>query len=160
MKHLFALLIVVISLWTPALNAGEPKSTRICLGVKLATATLDAASTTFEVEMPNDAQGYDLAIVYLNVVDGGASGITAINMSCTASEDNNSTDATIQDCTVVGGVCTSSDASWTKDPAATGGRWPWRVDISGFEDFECTFTDTGGDASDTIQVYNVCLTTK
>ncbi len=138
----------------------EGLAARVCLGEKIEITTLDAANTSFTINRSNAWQGWDLMIVYISVVDGGASSVTNVTMSCTASEDDNTTPATIQDCTTAAGVCTSNDAGWEKDPASTGQRWAWRVDISGFQDIECTLTDDGGDASDSIQVYNVCLTTK
>lgn len=131
------------------------------LGEKIAATTLDAASTTFEVEVSRGVS-FGLATVWVSVLDAG-DGVTDISMTCTGSKDNNTTDYDLQSCATSAGTCTSTDSTWSKDPSGNTAvdtkRWPWRVDIEGINDFECIFTDTGGDISDTIQV-EVSLSTK
>jgi hypothetical protein len=124
------------------------------MGTVITSTTLDAASSTFEVENHNHYTDglWALMSVWVKVTDGDNS-VTAITMSCTGSEDQNTTDFTLQSCVVASGACTSSNASWVKDPSGmTTKNWVWRVDIEGVPDIECTFTDTGGDASDSIIV--------
>ncbi len=146
------ILILALTIAGPAM-AAEPLNHYGDMGTVITATTLDAASSTFVLK--NNVAGrvgiYGLMVVYVTTVDAD-NGVSAVTMSCTGSRDQNTTDYTLQDCTTAAGVCTSSDASWVKNPGANTTRWAWRVDIEGFSDVQCTFTDTGGDASDTIAV--------
>lgn len=117
--------------------------------------TLDAASTNFAINWTQaDQRGvYGLMSVWVELTDADNS-VTAFNMTCYGSRDENTTDYTLQSCDVATGVCTSSDASWTKNPSALATKsWVWRVDVESMPAVNCTITDTGGDASDSMTVY-------
>jgi hypothetical protein len=146
---LLGVALVCISVLAPATTFGAsgPKNLHIRPSTNPAiNAATAAASRSFEVE--NKSGGLGLLIVYITYVEDNTS-TSAVTMTCTASDDNNTTDYKMQSCTVSSGACTSSDASWTLDPDNTGTTyWVWRVDVEGYEDFECTFAFTGGEAAD------------
>lgn len=125
-------------------------------GTVINAVALDAASSSFSVNMDNPAVNgiWGLMVVWVSIADADNS-TTDIHMVCTGSPDGGTTDYTLQDCdSITAGVCTSVGASWTKNPSAITSpkRWPWRVDIEGFPEVECVFTDTGGAAADSISV--------
>lgn len=155
MPHLLRLSIfIVITIATVHASAGTALLDGFGdLGTQISSTALSAASSTFQVKNYAAKTGgtWPIMVVYISTLDAD-NGVSAITMSCTGSKNQNSTDYTLQDITVSSGVGTSADASWVKDPGANTTRWPWRVDVRGFPDVECTFTDTGGDASDTITV--------
>lgn len=157
MKRLLLALPAYLFMLLAATSYGEvgPKQLTIDIGNLIATTTLDAASTSFTVSQTPNSGGYGLLLVYVQVTDASNS-VTALNLSCTTARSNINSGAayTAQSCTTATGVCTSSNASWTKDPSGITSpkRWVWRVDVEGFEDITCTFTDTGGDSSDSIRV--------
>jgi len=134
-------------------------SSQRALRQKLATLVnnlgLDA-TRSFTVAPCNDSGDcYSTLVLTLNhSVHNSA---TAIAMSCTATVDDGTTDATLQECAVANGVCTSSDASWSKAVSGTA-VWAWRVDVRGYPSVTCTITDTGGDAADKITVKGVLVT--
>ncbi len=108
----------------------------------------------------NDIQGYGLLVIY---VDHSAHNtLTKLAMACTATNDGGTTDFELQDCTLAAGDCDSADASWTKgsvlSPIAGVKKWPWRVDITGFEEVTCTFTPTTGSATDYLTVEIAMIT--
>ena len=111
------------------------------------------SSRAFEWEGTNSAGGWNVATLWIELTDANSS-ITRFDATCTVSHDNNTSDYTPQDCTA-GATCTSSGSGvWQKATPGTA-KWPWRVDITGFYDFECTFSvGTGsGAAADTLTVY-------
>lgn len=79
------------------------------------------------------------------------SAATAVTLSCTTSEDGGTTDDILQDCSLASGVCTSSDASWSKAVSATK-VWRWRVGIKNGKQAECQVALTAGDGTDRITV--------
>jgi hypothetical protein len=119
-----------------------------------------SASRSFAIDIsaPETNGLWGLMVIWTCLTDASDS-VTALNLACTASHDSNTTDYEDQDCSVSSGVCTASDASWTKNPGADTTCWAWRWDVEGYPAFECTYTDTGGDASDTITTY-VTFSTK
>jgi hypothetical protein len=117
-------------------------------GGKLLDAATLAADRSFTIST-SGARGYGLLTLYISLTWDAAS---AVALTCTGSNDGNTTDYALQSCSVASGACTSSDASWSKAVTASK-KWIWRVDVEGIEDIECTFTDTGGGASDTLTVY-------
>lgn len=156
MKKLINSLIAVAVLAAP-LSVGaatDPLRKFAIYGQGISTTTLDASSSSFTVKLdaPSANGIWGLMIAWVTTVDAD-NGVSAITMSCTGSPDGGTTDYTLQSCATASGVCTSSDASWVKNPGANTTRWPWRVDIEGFPEIECTFTDTGGDSSDSVAVY-------
>lgn len=137
-------------------RAAEPLRAYGWYGSPINGVALDAASSSFTVipsEYPERNGVYGIMVVWVTITDSNDS-VTAINMSCTGSHDRGATDYTLQDITVAAGVGTSVNSSWTKDPSGITSpkKWPWRVDIEGMPEVECTFTDTGGNSSDTIGV--------
>lgn len=153
MKKLMMTLIICV-FGIASMGAIAPKRNYVLItSPKINGLGLDAART-FSITNTHQSGSWDLMIVYISLVDANDS-TTALNLSCTASHDNNTTDYTLQDCTTAAGVHTCVNESWTKDPSGISSpkQWPWRVVISGFEDIECTFTDTGGAAADLLTVY-------
>ena len=147
-------LLATLLLSAPALASGAQQ--KFSTGPAIVATALSAASTSFTqiFDAPSQQGIWGLMTAFICITDADNS-TTAINMSCTGSPDRGTTDYTLQDCSsVTGGVCTSANASWTKNPAAIASPkcWPWRVDIEGLPEIECTFTDTGGAAADTIAV--------
>lgn len=154
MKTAFVFLSAFLLFAGSSLAASQPLEKYSKYGTVINDLDL-SASRSFEVNLsPGQLGGvWGLMTAYICVTDADDS-VTALNMSCTTSHDGGSTDYTLQDCAVSSGACTSSDASWTKNPSAITSPkcWPWRVDIESLPHIECTITDTGGDASDTLNV--------
>lgn len=119
----------------------------------IATTTLDASSSSFTFNKQNAVRLgiWDKVLVWVTVVDA-ANNVSAITMSCTGSRDEGTTDYGFEDCSVSSGVCTSSAASWVRNPGTGTTRWLWRIDSTGVPEVECTFTDTGGGATESIAV--------
>ena len=142
-----------------SLGAVGPTQAYISLGEKIPLTTLDAATTSFQVDRSSGGI-FGLMMIYIEVVDADDS-VTAIDMACTASDDQSTTVWALQTCTVAAGTATCLDLAYTKNPAAiaTPKRWMYRLDIEGVQSVECTFTDTGGTVLDTIRVV-VALSTK
>lgn len=143
----------IVSALTLAACAPGTQSKFANYGTVITTTTLDASSSSFSFanQQASTDGTWDIATVWVTAIDAD-NGVSAITMSCTGSKNNNTTDYTLQSVDVSAGVGTSTDASWVKNPGANTTRWPWRIDIAGFPSVECTFTDTGGDASDSIAV--------
>lgn len=74
-----------------------------------------------------------------------------VTMTCTASNDDGTTDYKIQDCTMASGTCTSNDLSWSKASGAASSNWMWRIDSTGFVRLECTLLCSGA-GTDTVTV--------
>lgn len=116
-----------------------------------------AAPRSFTIVRQNPAYYgvYGLTTLWICLTDADNS-VTDLTMTCTGSPNDGTTDYTLQDCsTLVAGVCTSVNASWSKNPSAISSPkcWPWRVDTEGVAELECTFTPTGGAAADLLSVY-------
>src|SRR3990167_2845643 len=119
------------------------------------------SSRSFEIERSSQTTSLGLLVVLVRFTDANSS-VTQVGMTCTTSNDNNTTDHTIQACTTANGACDSDNASWDKGDAVTGpgtSNWAWRVDTEGYEDVECTFASDAGTpaAADVISVdYREC----
>ena len=104
-----------------------------------------AANRAFTVADVALERGYNLLVVTFDFTWVDATDVT---LTCTHSPDAGTTKATLQDCTVSAGNCTSDDVKFTKSVTASK-IWPWRVDVTGFYDVTCTFACTeavgGGD---------------
>ncbi len=150
--RLLAFVLVLFAI-DPAFAATDPLRKFSRYG-RVVNATLDATSTSFAVNLDNPEIGgiFGMAVLWACVTDAD-NGVTAITASCSASYDNGTTDYTAQEGAVASGVYTSVDASWVHNPGAATTCWPWRWDIEGYPEIECTFTDTGGDSSDRLTVY-------
>lgn len=155
------LIIILVLAALPAASRAnrEGRARTYPLGTLLSAKPLNgaAATLTASIGLQNDRDGYDIA--KLTVVHDNTSGALTITMTCY--EDTAAGGATsviLQDCTVASGVCTSSDASWSK--AVTGAKsWVWRVDISGYDaQVNCVFAAAGAAATDTITVTGQLVT--
>jgi hypothetical protein len=153
MSRWFLAVALALSVGACADFGVKPGSGEVCqdAGEKI-NDDLDAASSyTFSVQKWG---GYGILTNYITTVDDDAS-VTNLTMKCQGSRDDGATLYDMQVCEVASGVCTTFDASWSTDPAATAtDRWIWRVDFEGVEDIKCTFTPTGGAATvDTLSVF-------
>ena len=162
MKRLIPVLTALIIV-ASAQELSAQQSPQLCTPwTKAAINALALTSTrSFEIERSSQTTGLGLLVVLVKFVDANSS-ITQVGMTCTTSNDNNTTDYTLQACTTSNGACDSDNASWDKGDAATGpgtSNWVWRVDTEGFEDVECTFASDAGTpaAADVITVdYREC----
>lgn len=115
-----------------------------------------ASSRSFSINRDNTAGGFGVLTLWVTLTDANQS-ITRFDATCTVSDDGNASDYTPQDCTA-GATCTSTDAGiWQKATPTSGvttKRWPWRLDVNGLPDIECTFSvGTGsGAAADLLTV--------
>jgi len=153
MKRLFLVgLLLVATSSSVSARGVEDRAARYPLGTLVNAVALNAAaaSRTATFSVDGDRSGYDLAALYIE--HSNSSGALTVTMSCTNLPSATDSDATLQDCTIASGVCTSDDASWEKS-VTTDTVWPWRVDISGFPgQIDCVFAASGAGASDTITV--------
>lgn len=102
------------------------------------------ASRAFEHEGTNRIDGWASMTLFVDLTDADDS-ITRLDLTCTGSHDNNTTDYEIQDCTIAAGVNTCVDGGVVQKAVADNQRAPvYRVDVSGFADFECTFSVGAG----------------
>jgi hypothetical protein len=155
MKLILSLILATLIAF-PANAATAPRQAFASYGTVINAVALDTASESFAINMSNaPANGvWGLMLVWVDVVDADDS-TTAVNMACTGSPNGGAKDFVPQECaSVVDGLCTSENPSWRKNPSAMTSpkSWFWRVDIEGIPEIECTFTDTGGAAADTITV--------
>ena len=118
------------------------KQTCVQANTLINAATFDAARS-FNLNFNQYGGGFDVLSIYLEFTDANSS-VTRFDGNCTTSLNGNTTDFEIQDCAVAAGVCTSSDTEWQKATPGTA-NWVWRVDVSGYQDVECTF-DVGAGA--------------
>ena len=149
------LLLALALLTIPTMASADQRAIRQKLATLVDNLGLDA-SRSFTVS-PCDANGYCYSTLVLSLNHSTHDAASAIAMTCTTSLDSGTTNATLQDCDVASGACTSNDASWTK--AISGVKaWPWRVDVAGYPSVTCTITDTGGGAGDKITVLGLLVT--
>lgn len=100
------------------------------------------SSRSFSYNGPASSD-YGLATVYIDLTDSNSS-ITTFTATCTVSHDGNSTDYTPQECSSSSGTYTCVDTGvWNKATPGTK-KWPLRLDLEGYPDFECTFSVGGG----------------
>ncbi len=119
----------------------------------LITAQAMSSSRSFSLDRVNTAGGMGLLTLWVQLTDANTS-ITRFDGTCTVSDDGNVTDYTPQDCTS-GATCTSTDAGvWQKASPGTK-KWPWRLDVNGFPDIECTFSVGTGAATAVSDVITV-----
>ncbi len=131
-------------------GAVGPRHANINLGTLISAQDL-SASRSFSVN--NNVLGMGIMLLLVDLTDANSS-VTNLTMTCTVSDNDNVSDFKMQTCSLAAGVCTSNDTTWSKsNPGGSTGDLVWRVDILSIPgDTECTFTDTGGDGSDTITV--------
>ena len=153
MRNLLISLCLCFSLLIPTTTSfAQGRKGPLHIYRKLTTALLGSADTTVSRSFSlARLAGWGLLVVYVDHHTHAT--LTKVVMNCTATNDAGTTDFEIQDCTLILGDCRSEDATWTKgDPTAISGvkRWPWRIDIMGYEQVDCTLTFTGGSAGDFI----------
>ena len=152
-----------------ALGGAAPGPQRNCLDIhvdlnpantlKLIDGLAVSAAPSFSVNL-NNAYGYDLAVVWVELTDANSS-ILTFQAVCTVSRDGNTTDSVPQKSTIdlLTGIATQTDVNtWQKASPGTK-NWPIRLDLEGFPDFECTFSAVAGvaEAGDLLDVYaRVC----
>lgn len=94
--------------------------------------------------------GWGLGAFQFDAAWAAAAG--TMTWTCYGSLDNGTTWAELQACSVASGVCTSSDASWSKAVTAAD-DWIWRVDFLGVSDIKCVYACTVGAGTETATVY-------
>lgn len=149
--------LAALCLAAPALGAGMDGK-RACVDLSGGSAVISAqtmeSSRSFSYDGQNTSGGYDLLIIWIELTDANTS-ITTFRTTCTVSRNGNTTDYTPQVDAVAAGVSTQTDAGiW--DKASPGSKnWPIRLGLSGYPDFECTFSVQAGSgaAADLITVY-------
>jgi hypothetical protein len=108
----------------------------------LISAQTMESSRSFSYNRTN-AQGFDTLTLWVQLTDADTS-ITRFDVTCTVSDDGNSTDYEPQECTSASGTYTCVDSGvWQKASPGTS-KFPIRLDVSGFPDFECTFSVGAG----------------
>lgn len=104
------------------------------------------SSRSFSYDGPGTSD-YGLAVLYIDLTDANSS-ITKFTTTCTVSYDGNTSDFTPQECSSASGTYNCVDTGvWNKGDGITGPgtkKWPLRLDIEGFQDFECTFSVGSG----------------
>ena len=133
---------------TPCENAYQKVNRTLLSAVAMNAA---AALRTFTLT-EQEVSAFGTVAVYIKFTWNAA---TAISMACTASPDAGTTAYTLQSCSTVAGVCTSSNASWTKAVTASA-NWVWRIDtlaLSAGARISCVISSTGGGANDTVSAY-------
>jgi len=119
---------------------------------KIVNANLGSASNSFTIATDR-AKGLGLITVWISLADANDS-TTALNMSCAGQHTSGKWSYTLQSCSMAAGICTSTNASWTKDPSGITSpkRFVWRVNSEGVPNLTCTLTDAGGAAADILHV--------
>jgi len=155
----FKFIPLILGMLFPAVLVAAPKSPTSHAFQKLHRTLINgialnatASTRTFEVT-EQEVQGYGLLDVYINHTNSAA---TDVQMDCNASNDAGATDFAIQSCSITAGVCTSTDANWTKAVAASD-TWVWRIDILGFPRVNCVFSGTSAGGSDTVTVTAIAI---
>lgn len=159
MKRILAVVLFALVPSLASAQALAPKNNYARYGAVISAATMDATRSFSIANIPN-VGAWGLMNVYVNVTDANNS-ITALNMTCTASRDDNTTDYSLLACETSSGTSTCYVQLFTINPAAisTPKKLLFRVDIEGLEDVECSFTTTGGAAADLLTV-NIDFATK
>jgi hypothetical protein len=143
MKKFLTYLLVAGLALLPTTAQAAVGETRICIQ-KL--AVIDAAgmdaSRSFSLDQNNWFGGYDVMVLMVDLTDANSS-ITQLDIDCTGSIDGNTKDYEPQECSVAAGVCTANDTQIQKATPATSTDG-YRLDISGYPDWECTFSVGGG----------------
>lgn len=141
------LLFAALLSFAPAAPKGP--SSCVDIGTLVDAQTMESTRTgSWTNPSPNKDQGWDLLVLFIKLTDADTS-IARFDVTCTVSEDGNTTNYTPQEDTVASGTATQTDAGvWQK--ASPGSKnWPIRMNIKGFPDFECSFavgSGTGGSA--------------
>jgi hypothetical protein len=140
---LFAVLII-------GQGAIGPRHANIQLGTLINAQDL-SASRSFSIN--NAILGMGIMTLLIDLTDANSS-VTNLSMTCTISDTDNVTDFKMQTGSIASGTITLFDSTWSKNnPGGSTGDIVLRVDTIGTPgDTECTFSDTGGDGSDTITV--------
>jgi hypothetical protein len=78
---------------------------------------------------------------------------TWVSWTCEGTYNDGTSWAYAQSCSVAAGVCTSTDASWTKDVSGGSKNFIVRVDFLGASDIRCVWSCTAGGATDLVTAY-------
>jgi hypothetical protein len=139
----FALLMMAAA---PALAAGIDGK-RACVDLNGSGEKIIAQDMTSSRSLSYDGQnasgGYDLLVLWVQLTDANSS-ITTFRTTCTVSNDGNTTDYTPQVDEPVSGVATQVDAGIFDKASPGSKKWTVRLGISGYPDFECTFSVQAG----------------
>lgn len=113
-----------------------------------------AATRTWQI---NDALGWATAVLFVEYTHANNGALT---VTCTASDDANTTDFTLQTCTISGGACTLNDAGTYATGSLTGDKdYTFRVGLLGYDDVECVIAHGGApDANDLVTVTGYLVT--
>ena len=103
-----------------------------------------AANRTFNL----DTDGWASLAVY---VDFTRSAGTAVTLTCSATDDEGTTDFPIQECTFSSGTCTLDDIVYSKTTSVSD-TFHFLVDTLGAEEIECVFAVASGGSSDFITI--------
>lgn len=152
MRYILAVLLIASTAFAGSgVTAGDKKTF-----LNAVHANAAAGSLTFTVPVSNGpftagngTETNQIANLYFNF--DYTDGATAVTMTCSASDDK-STLFVIQSCAVATGVCTSTDASWSKAISAADKKWIWRVDLTGMVYASCVVAVTGGTANEHVTV--------
>lgn len=119
-----------------------------------AATMAQARSFTRAVTLPETNGTPDLTVLWVCLTDANNS-VTLLAWTCTASWNSGTTDYTMQDTNSSAGTATYVDWTGQKVPTniTSPKCWPIRLDTAGFPELECTFTPTGGEAGDLLNVY-------
>lgn len=111
-------------------------------------AFTDLAINVAKTTDPIFVQGWRFVTFQLDYTNSAASAVT---MACSKAATSSGTYRPIQVLTVAGSTLNSDAAIWSQ--AVSGDEdWPWTVTFFGAYYLKCTFTATGGDASDTLTI--------
>lgn len=146
MRNMVVTLAVIVLLG----QAVGPRHASINLGTLISAQDL-SASRSFAIN--NSMLGMGIMALLIDLTDANSS-VTNLSMTCTISDNDNVSDFKMQTGSISSGTITLFDSTWSKNnPGGSTGDIILRVDTIGIPgDTECTFSDTGGDGSDTITV--------
>lgn len=152
MKKVFGPLLlvaaIVIHMARPAMADGPGVSLEYDVligGSAFTTQALDSSKTTDAITVRGlTFLDFTLQYVYNSATD--------VRMACQKSHNGTVwSDKQVLESVSVAGVINSEDAVWKKDVTASK-TWSWSVSILGEVYLRCTFSATGGAASDTVTV--------
>lgn len=131
--------------------SSDPRAYAKDIGGVLTAVAANAAAGTRTFTLSSDQLiGYKHFIFYVAFTYAAA---TNVRLTCTVSNDGNTTDFIPQTCVTAAGVCTLNDGGiFDKAISAADKKYAFRMDILGYRDLECVYSTTSGGASDLITV--------
>lgn len=130
-----------------------------CVTKPLAVDALALTSgRAFVMNVPDFAQGYGIATVFVAMTDANAS-ITRLDITCTDSNNGSTSDYVPQVCDDTSdGICVQTDAGvWRKTVTGTK-LYSTRMDIEGVPSTECTVSVGAGSATASVDLLTVGYT--